>query len=228
VSGSSSAVERQLPKLDVAGSIPVSRSIIQLCTDGHRKWCSTLFFTGLAVKRGLNTQRGEAMWKKQDDAVGAEPEFVSNQTPELESPTDKLIESYVDSRFEGRNFEAGPQRVLAEDHRQVSSPPTMTSSLNMTTYTEALNEFTRSATAFIEQLPLLTKARDAYEQAMRASAELRKVLDTGEENLQTLMAQLEQAVNGVKPAHDRKKPELAKVEAIRGTDESSGAVKRFP
>ena len=28
-SGSSSAVERQLPKLDVAGSIPVSRSIIQ-------------------------------------------------------------------------------------------------------------------------------------------------------------------------------------------------------
>src|SRR5207302_9732985 len=28
VSGSSSAVERQLPKLDVAGSIPVSRSIV--------------------------------------------------------------------------------------------------------------------------------------------------------------------------------------------------------
>jgi hypothetical protein len=27
VSGSSSAVERQLPKLDVAGSIPVSRSM---------------------------------------------------------------------------------------------------------------------------------------------------------------------------------------------------------
>ena len=171
------------------------------------------------------------MWKKQDDAVGAQPEFVSNQTSELESPTDRLVEPYVDSRFEGRNFEAGPQRVPADDHRPLSSPPTMTSSLNMTTYTEALNEFTRSATAFIEQLPLLTKARDAYEQAMRASAELRKVLDTGEENLQTLMAQLEQAVNvhGVKSAPDRKKPELAKVEAIRGTDESSGgAVKRFP
>ena len=29
LSGSSSAVERQLPKLDVAGSIPVSRSILQ-------------------------------------------------------------------------------------------------------------------------------------------------------------------------------------------------------
>jgi len=30
VSGSSSAVERQLPKLDVAGSIPVSRSIFSI------------------------------------------------------------------------------------------------------------------------------------------------------------------------------------------------------
>ncbi len=100
----------------------------------------------------------------------------------------------------------------------------------MATYTEALNEFTKNATWFIEQLPLLTKARDAYEQAMRASAELRKVLDTGEENLQTLMTQLEQAVNvhGVKPAPDRKKPEPAKVEAIRGTNESSSDVRKFP
>src|SRR5260370_26180604 len=32
-SGSSSAVERQLPKLDVAGSIPVSRSIQSQLTD---------------------------------------------------------------------------------------------------------------------------------------------------------------------------------------------------
>jgi flagellar biosynthesis chaperone FliJ len=100
----------------------------------------------------------------------------------------------------------------------------------MTTYTEALNEFTRNATAFIEQLPLLTKARDSYEQAMRAGAELRKILDTGQQNLQTLMTQLEQAVyvHGVKSALDRKKPEPAKVEAIRGTDESSGGVRRFP
>jgi hypothetical protein len=35
---------------------------------------------------------------------------------------------------------------------------------------------------------------------------------------------LEQLVN---PAPDKKKPELAKVEAIRGTDESTGGVKRF-
>ena len=87
-----------------------------------------------------------------------------------------------------------------------------------------MNEFAKNANAFIEQLPLLSKARDAYEQAMRASAELRRELDAGEQNLRTLMTHLEQVVN---PAPDKKKPELAKVEAIRGIDESTGGGKRF-
>jgi hypothetical protein len=160
------------------------------------------------------------MWKKQDDAMGAQPESDSG----LGSLGDALIESLMDSRLEKRDSAVGPQKVPAEGHQPSSSSPTMTA------YTEALNEFTKNATAFIEQLPLLTKARDSYEQAMRAGAELRKILDTGQENLKTLMTQLEQAVNihGVRSGLDRKKPELAKVEAIRGTDESSGGVRRFP
>src|SRR6185369_17779953 len=39
LSGSSSAVERQLPKLDVAGSIPVSRSINSNTCKGSRFFC---------------------------------------------------------------------------------------------------------------------------------------------------------------------------------------------
>jgi exonuclease VII small subunit len=161
------------------------------------------------------------MWKKLDDAMGVQPESDSK----LESLGDALIESLMEGRLEKRDSAVGPQKVLAEGHQPSSSSPTMT------TYTEALNEFTKNATAFIEQLPLLSKARDSYEQAMRAGAELRKILDTGQQNLQTLMAQLEQAVNvhGVKAAAlDRKKPEPTKVEAIRGTEESSGGVRRFP
>jgi hypothetical protein len=160
------------------------------------------------------------MWKKQDDAMGAQPESDA----ELDSLGDALIESLMNSRLEKPDSAVGPQKVLAEDHHPSSSSSTMT------TYTEALNEFTKNATAFIEQLPLLTKARDSYEQAMRAGVELRKILDAGQENLKTLMTQLEQAVNvhGVKSGLDRKKPEPAKVEAIRGTDESSSGVRRFP
>jgi exonuclease VII small subunit len=157
------------------------------------------------------------MWKKQDDAVGAQPEFASKQMPEmtLESASETLIEAYRNRQVEKAKFAVGSQEVLTSQ----PLPPT-----TLATYSEAVNEFTKNANAFIEQLPLLSKARDAYEQAMRASAELRTELDAGEENLRTLMTHLEQVVN---PAPDKKKPELAKVEAIRGTDESTGGVKRF-
>ncbi len=165
------------------------------------------------------------MWKKpdQDGVVDAHPEFAPEETPDLESPGDAMLNSLVDDRLRRENLAVGPQKVFAQDHPQPLPSPTMA------TYTEALNEFTKNATAFIEHLPLLTKARDAYERAMRSSGELRRVLDTGEENLQTLMTQLEQAVNvhGVKTPTDRKKPEPAKVESIRETGESSGDVRKF-
>jgi len=170
------------------------------------------------------------MWKKpeQDGVVDAHPEFAPKEMPDLEAPDleapgDALLQSLVDGKLKRENLAVGPQKVVSQERNQPLPAPTMA------TYTEALNEFAKSATAFIEQLPLLTRARDAYEQAMRASAELRKVLDTGEENLQTLMRQLEQAVSvhGVKLPSDRKKPEPAKVEAIKGTDESSGDVRKF-
>jgi hypothetical protein len=193
------------------------------------------------------------MRKKLDDAVGAQPEFASEQTPDFKSLCAALMQSLIEQ--EKGNVAVGSQKVLAEDHQKElealrvvaklfrdeedrvreAAQPTLTdqpsSSATMTTYTEAVNEFTKNATAFIEQLPLLTKARDAYEQAMRASAGLREVLDAGQENLRTLVTQLEQAVNvyGVKPAPDKKNPQPAKVEAIRGTDESSSRIMtRFP
>jgi len=164
------------------------------------------------------------MWKKQDDAMGAQPDFASKERPDLASLGDALVESLVNEQFKKENFAVVPQKVLAEVHHEPSWSSTMT------TYIGAVNEFTKNATAFIEQLPLLSKARDSYEQAMRAGAELRRILDTGEENLQTLMSQLEQAVNvhGVKTALDRKKPEPAKVERMRGTDEGGGRANIWP
>lgn len=166
------------------------------------------------------------MWKKEQDNVAGEahPEGIPKETPDMESPGDELLMSLMDRRLKKENPAVGPQRVLAPGQSQLLPAATMT------TYTEALNEFAKNATAFIEQLPLLTKARDSYEQAMRAGAELRKVLDAGDENLRTLMTQLDQAVNirGVKPIIDRKKPEAAKIEPIRGPEESNTDVKRVP
>jgi hypothetical protein len=82
----------------------------------------------------------------------------------------------------------------------------------------------------MQHVDLLAQARDAYQQAMTASAELRTVLDAGDENLRTLMTQLEQALNlhMSRPALDRKKPEPVKVETIKTSTESGVGVRAFP
>jgi hypothetical protein len=88
-------------------------------------------------------------------------------------------------------------------------------------YPEAMNRFTKSATAFMEHVHLLTEAREAYEEAMTASAALRNSLDSGDQTLRSLRAQLARVVNDHldEPTFDRKKPELLK---------SSGSGKAFP
>src|ERR1700727_3619018 len=131
------------------------------------------------------------MWKKPDDIIGSEqPQFASKQTAEplemtLDSASETLVDAYRESRAEKPKLVTGPKKVPAG---QPLSPP------SMATYTEAVNEFTKNATAFIEQLPLLTRARDSYEQAIRASAELRKIVMSSEDISKTLMNHLGQAV----------------------------------
>jgi hypothetical protein len=107
----------------------------------------------------------------------------------------------------------------------VSTSPTP----SMATYTDAMNRLTKSATAFMEHMHLLTEARDAYQMAITASASLRNSLDASDQALQSLMTKLEQVVN----AHlgeavlDRKRPEALKVEAIRTNGDSTAAGGKF-
>jgi hypothetical protein len=85
---------------------------------------------------------------------------------------------------------------------------------SMKTYSEAVDEFSKHTSEFLACMPLLTKARDAYQRAMAVSAEVRSMLDAGDRTLRTLMAQLEDAVTiqlGKTPS-DRKKPESVKAE----------------
>ena len=164
------------------------------------------------------------MWKKQDNAEGAQPDFDLNQTPDLASLGDALVESLMNDSIKKHNFTVGPQKVSAEDHNRSLPPPTMQA------YTEAVNEFTKNATAFIEQLPLLTKARAAYKEATSTSREIRKVLDAGDQKLRVLISQLEQGIDlqGMKPTLDKKNPESARVESVRGTDEGAGRGTKWP
>jgi hypothetical protein len=161
------------------------------------------------------------MWKKQDDA-GSTP--LGSTQPQEISP-DTLVEMMTRVRDSERGelkSEANLQMEGAEFPKQPVPPPTMT------TYTDALNKFVKNATEFIEQLPLLSEARDAYVKAMKASTELRQVLDSGDANLRTLMTRMEQMVNihVVKSDVERKKPEASKVEPIRATDQDASELKK--
>ena len=166
------------------------------------------------------------MWKRQDDAEGVQLQPASEQqrdaTRLLEDALSPSLS--INGDLQKKSFAVPAEKILAENSNQPLTSPTMN------TYTEAVKEFTANATAFIEHLPLLAKARAAYEGAMRASTEMRKVLDTSDENLRTLMTQLEQQVNlrDLKSATDKKPPEPAKVERMKTTDEPAGRTLKWP
>ena len=162
------------------------------------------------------------MWKKPDDGEGAQSQSASDATRLLEEALTPSLS--INDDLQKRNSPVSSEKVVAEGSDQPMTSPTMN------TYTEAVKEFTANATAFIEHLPLLTKARAAYEEAMRASTEMRKVLDASDENLRTLMTQLEQQVNPreLKPAIDKKPPEPTKIERMKTTDEGGGRAFRWP
>ena len=97
-------------------------------------------------------------------------------------------------------------------------------------YAEAMNKFSRSATAFMEHVHLLTEARTAYQEAMAVGTALRNRLDAGDQTLRSLMAQLEQVVNAQpgEPPLDGKKPELVRGENARANSQATGTGKVFP
>src|SRR5262249_37837776 len=85
---------------------------------------------------------------------------------------------------------------------------------SMKTYSEAVDEFSKHTSEFLACIPVLVKARDAYQRAMAVSAEVRSMLDAGDETLRTLMSRLEDsvAIHLGKTPSDRKKPEAVKAE----------------
>lgn len=94
-------------------------------------------------------------------------------------------------------------------------------------YEEARKEFAMSAAELLAHTALLTKARESYQRAMAVSSRLRETLDTGDEILRTLLAQVERAlaIQPGKDASDKNKPEALKVETIKVSGEEANAAR---
>ena len=106
-----------------------------------------------------------SMWKEQHDAGKTPLEVASAELPELSA--EALVEIVTGARDDDR------QKLKSEDNLQMEGKKLQkqmepVALPTMSTYTDALNKFTKNATEFIEHLPLLSEARDAYVQAMKA------------------------------------------------------------
>ena len=139
------------------------------------------------------------MWKKLDNFANPRTDASANESldPNLtgegqETPDDpwQIGKSDREELEEGSQFAGMSEKPELPKGLAEQAPP-----VTLGAYTEAVNKFTKSASAFIEHLPLLAEARRAYEEATRASAELRRVLDAGDDNLRALMSHLEQMAN---------------------------------
>ncbi|MFZ0885766.1 MAG: hypothetical protein WAN14_20355 [Candidatus Acidiferrales bacterium] len=96
----------------------------------------------------------------------------------------------------------------------------------LTTYKGAVEEFSASAAQFLAHIPILTRAREAYQRAMGVSAQLRQVLDKGDETLRLLMGQMEQAANiRFAAASDNKRPEAPRVDTSTANGDKADAAR---
>jgi exonuclease VII small subunit len=94
---------------------------------------------------------------------------------------------------------------------------------HLAAYEKALAEFSASATEFMKHIPLLTKALQAHQQAITASAQLREFLDKGDQTMGNLTAHLRQTVTlalGAVPTAGSE-PEAAKVKTIEAVWEKA-------
>ena len=194
-----------LTMLNYSRPLPCQTMTFAMVRANSKKRVVQCIHNSLATAQEWRRKGVKQMWKNQVDAASMPREFDSKQMSE--SPSKMEGEGvYLDNLSE----QVGPQRVFAE--AQPSTP------VSMAAYTEAVTEFTKNATAFIEHVPLLTKARDEYDKAMKASAEVRKVLDKGEDDLRALMHHLIQVLNSnvTMVAPDKKRLELAQLETVKG------------
>jgi hypothetical protein len=97
------------------------------------------------------------MWNENSNPhESKQPELASEEKPDLAALGDALVQSLMNDQFKMGNLAVVPQRVPSEDQ---SSP---SASASMKAYKGAADKFTKSASVFIQQLPLLTTARAAY------------------------------------------------------------------
>jgi len=144
------------------------------------------------------------MWSK-SDAKPVPPDTSIDQ-PENESITEMLMGAIRESNYVKEQPLEDREPKLAEHH---SSEPMFVQ------YAEALEKCTKSAAEFIRYASLLSEARQEYEKLMAASDEIRRALDSDEQQVRALMDLAQEKAKthlASESVSGRKPPETSKPE----------------
>ena len=143
------------------------------------------------------------MWKKLDELASVPPK-PSSSSQEEDTVTQMLMSAIRDSSHEKvQQVDDAALKVTSKDQA-------------FQEYAEAADKFSKSAQEFIRCAPLFSAARQAYEELKRASEQVRRFLDSDEQQFRALMNLAQDQANShltpTEAPSGRKQPESSKPE----------------
>ena len=146
------------------------------------------------------------MWSKTD--AKQIPAGGSTSQAESESVTEMLMDAIRESSYAKEQIPEKHEPKIAGEERHSREPM-------FVQYAEALEKCTKSAAEFIRCASLLSEARQAYEKLMAASDEIRRALDSDEQQVRALMDLAQEKAKthlASESVSGRKPPETSKPE----------------
>jgi hypothetical protein len=147
------------------------------------------------------------MWSKTD--AKQIPAGGSTSQAESESVTEMLMDAIRESGYAKEQIPEKHEPKIAGEERHSCEPM-------FVQYAEAVDKCTKSVTEFIRCASLLSEATQTYEKLKAASDQIRRTLDSDEQQVRTLMDLAHEKAKillaGGEPVSARKPPEASRPE----------------
>jgi hypothetical protein len=166
------------------------------------------------------------MWKKADQ-LPSTLDSASNSADPISEEVGRMLMAVVSKSTREQ------EQVASVSKPEVAQELQFLSATTIREYAQTLEKCTKSASEYLRCASLLFEARDSYDKLRRLSDEIRKLLDTEEMKLRSLMDQVQKTANGDSPGIsgqsvlERRGPESSKAENVIANGEKP-RVTRFP
>jgi hypothetical protein len=165
------------------------------------------------------------MWKKADQLPGT-LDSASNSADPISEEVGRMLMAVV-----SKSTREQEQLASVVSKPEVAQELQLLSTTTIREYAQTLEKCTKSASEYLRCASLLCEARDSYDKLRRLSDEIRKLLDTEEMKLRSLMDQVQKTANepsiSGQSVSERRGPESFKAENVIANGEKP-RVTRFP